>query len=80
MKNSEMTANRFANYARYRRLHEAIMAALIAGKTVQVSTHLRATRYTAKHHDLFFVNRTGVYVRNGKRTDCIHYCSISIFS
>ena len=80
MKNSEMIANRFANYARYRRMHGAIMTALIAGRTVQVATHLRATRYTAKHAALFSVDRTGVYVRNGKRTDCIHFCTISIFS
>ena len=73
-----MRPGRFALWAKARQQYRAIMAAFDAGQTVYVCTQTRATRYAAKHRDLFLVRRDGVYVRHGKQTLFLGFSAIVI--
>lgn len=79
MTNSQMKPNRFARWAKARRQASEIKAALVAGKMVQVATALRATRYTAKHADMFVAKRDGLYVQRGKNLVFIGWTDIQVF-
>jgi len=69
--NEKMTKFRFLIWHRARVRHRFITENLKAGRMVQITTATRAVRYTAKHLEMFKVNRTGCYVQRGKRWDCI---------
>ena len=43
---------------------------------VQVSTYTRSTVYESKHLPFFSYNATGVYVKKGKSSVAINFCSI----
>lgn len=79
MTNDQMTANRYLRWYQARRKLAAIQQALQDGCTIMVSTHLKATQYTAKHADMFKATRTGLFVKRGKHWDCIDYCKITVY-
>lgn len=64
----------------------AIMDALMAGKTVYLSTHLKAITITQKGVDqwaavgrpLLKVIGKSLYVARGKSYDCADYCAITV--
>mgnify|MGYP007034017986 FL=1 len=78
--NDQMKPNRFARWSKARKQFAFIQSALASGKTVQVTTNLRATRYTAKHADLFICKKDGIYVRRGKGMDFIGWANIQAFA
>lgn len=80
MTNEQMKPNRFLRWAKARKRIAWIKAQLGAGKTVQVATALKATRYTAKHLDMFKAARNGAFVQRGKNWDCIDGCDVRAFS
>lgn len=80
MTNDQMKANRFARWAKARKQYAAIIAALSAGKTVVVATQLKATKYTAKHAEMFVCKKDGLYVRHGKSLNFIGWSSIQVFA
>ena len=77
--NAQMTAGRFAKWARARKKVAWIKAQLAAGKTVQITTYTRATRYTAKHAEMFKATKGGAYVQRGKAWDCFDGCDLRAF-
>lgn len=77
--NSQMKSDRFGKWARARKLYAGIQDALAGGKMVQVATYTKATRYTAKHADMFICKKDGVYVKRGKALDFITGTKISVF-
>lgn len=79
MNNDQMKPNRFGQWHQARRKLAAIRQALQDGCTIMVSTHLKATQYTAKHADMFKATKSGLYVRRGKNWDCIDYCKITAY-
>lgn len=78
--NDQMKAGRYAKWARARKKVAWINEQLKAGKTVQLTTYTRATRYTAKHAAMFKATRTGAYVQRGKAWDCIDGCDLRAFA
>jgi hypothetical protein len=79
MKNSEMKKNRFKVWADARRKLEWIKARISEGRTVQVTTYTRATRYTQKHLDMFRATKTGLLVQRGKSWDCLDHSKLTAF-
>ncbi len=76
IKNSEMTAGRFAKLARGRKLMARMNKCWNAGGFVRIGTALKYTDYKPKHRDLVEMGKSGsLYVRHGKRADCIDFCS-----
>ena len=71
-----MKPGRFLRWQRARRTAAEIAAHLAAGGKVVVGTHTRATVYGRRHAALFRATRSGLYVRSGRRWDCIDYCAI----
>ena len=71
-----MKPNRYLRWQTAKRRVAWIKDQIASGKTVQISTYTRATRYKAKHADMFKANATGAYVQAGKRWDCIDFCKI----
>jgi hypothetical protein len=59
---------------------EWIKAHLASSHTIQITTYLRATRYTAKHADMFRLDGNALVVQRGRHWDCIDYCKISAFA
>ncbi len=58
-----------------------IKSHLAAGHTIQITTYLRVTRYTAKHAEMFRVDGTNaLVVQRGRHWDCIDHCKISAFA
>jgi 3D (Asp-Asp-Asp) domain-containing protein len=78
LSNDAMRPNRYAHWARARRMIQTIQDYLYAGHTVTIATHTRATRYTRKHSAMFKATRTGAYVQRGKQWDCIDYCTVIV--
>lgn len=78
MTNEQMKANRFYRWARARKKIAAIRKHLEQGHTVYVCTCTRATKYTAKHIDMFKAAKTGAYVQRGKGWDCIDGAKIEV--
>ena len=79
MNNSDMKPGRYLRWHRARVLVAQINEALGSGATVQLTTALQVTRYTAKHAGMFRATRTGAYVQHGKRWDCIDYCKVTAY-
>ena len=77
--NSQMIAGRFLRYARARQRVAWIKAQLAAGRIVQLATYTKATRYDARHADMFKATKAGAFVRRGKSWDCIDYCALQSF-
>lgn len=69
--NAQMTANRFARWAKARAKLAKITEAMNAGATITVTTYGRQLRLTAKHADMLKATKTGLYVQRGKAWDCI---------
>lgn len=80
MTNAQMTADRFAKWARARKRIAWVIAHLEAGRMVQLTTYTRATRYTKKHAAMFKATRAGAFVQRGKSWDCIDYCDLRAFA
>ena len=66
-----MIAGRFLRYARARKRVAWIKTQLAAGRIVQLATYTKATRYHARHVDMFKATKAGAFVRRGKGWDCI---------
>jgi len=77
--NDQMTANRFARWAKARHKLALITDHLTTGRTVVVSTYTKATKYDARHVAMFKATRTGLYVRRGKAWDCIDGCTVRVY-
>lgn len=80
LSNEQMKANRFGRWHAARKTVSAIKSHLAAGRMVQVTTHLRATRYSAKHAEMFVAKKDGVYVQNGKSLVFIGWSNIRVFA
>lgn len=78
--NQDMTPNRFLRWHKARQRIAWIKARLAEGATVQLTTYTRATRYTAKHAEMFRATKTGALVQRGKRWDCIDGCDVRAFN
>jgi len=78
--NEQMKAGRFERWHNARRKVGWIKSQLAAGHIVQVATQLRATRYTAKHAELFVAKKDGVYVKSGKSLVFIGWSDIRAFA
>jgi len=78
MTNDEMKPGRFLRWQQARRTAARIAAHLASGGKVVVGTHTRATLYSGRHAELFRATRFGLYVRSGKRWECIDYCAIRL--
>ena len=75
--NAQMIPNRFAKLARGRRILRKMNACWDAGGDVWVSTCLRQTKVAPKVRDAIKMDAVGsLYIRAGKRWDCIDFCSI----
>lgn len=61
---------------KHEELYDAIVERLREDGAVQVTTYLKSTVYDKRHVDWFKFDVKGVYVRSGKRWDCISLCSI----
>jgi hypothetical protein len=68
--NEKMIANRYANWARYRRAFNFIKSHAERGGTVYLSTALKITTIKAKHLPLVVATRSGLYVKHGKQWLC----------
>lgn len=79
MTNDQMKPNRYARWAKARKVISFILSNLEAGKTVQIATYTKAVRYNAKHKEMFKATKTGAYVQRGKSWDCIDGCNIQAF-
>ena len=74
--NDKMISNRFSKLARGRRIMARSNACLNACGFVRIGTATRYTDYKVKHRDLIVMGKTGsLFVRAGKRLDCIDFCS-----
>lgn len=74
--NSQMIANRFAKLARGRKLMRRMNEAWDRGGFVRIGTATRYTDYKVKHRDLVLLGSSGsLFVKAGKRLDCIDFCS-----
>jgi riboflavin synthase alpha subunit len=80
MTNTEMKANRFLRLHLARKKIAAIRFHLQAGHTVQITTALKAIRFTKKHTDMFKATKTGAYVQQGKGWACIDGTKINVFA
>lgn len=68
--NAEMKEGRFLKLQNGKRLMAAINAALDAGRTVQLCTHLRVIEFKAKHRAMIKMGKSGaIYVQRGKAWD-----------
>jgi len=77
IKNSEMKKGRFQKLARGRRIIARMNKCWNAGGLVRIGTALKYTDLKPKHRDLIEMDKSGsLYMRRGKRRDCIDFCSI----
>lgn len=75
--NDQMKAGRFAKMARGRRILRRMVACWNAGGFVRVGTATRYSDYKPKHRDMVVLGASGsLYVKSGKATNCIDFCSI----
>jgi len=77
MTNAEMKSNRYLRWHKARCRIAWILARIAEGHTVQIATHTRAVRYTAKHAAMFKATKSGAFVQRGKVWDCIDHTNIS---
>lgn len=80
LSNAEMTAGRYLRWQIARRRVAWIKEHLAHGHTVQVTTYTKATRFTAKHVNMFKATRSGAYVQRGKVWDCIDHTKLSAYN
>lgn len=74
--NEQMIPNRFAKLARGRRLMARINACWNAGGFVRIGTATRFTDYKPKHAEMIVMGKYGsLYIKTGKKSVCIDYCS-----
>lgn len=78
MTNAQMKPNRYGRWAQNRQRCATIQNALRAGKRVTLGTYLKAWTYDARHLEMFSADRTGCYVRSGKRRLEISGCGVVI--
>ena len=78
MNNGQMKPNRFYRWAEARRKHRLIVQHLQSGGKVVVATYTHATIYTSQHVDMFKATQSGLYVRAGKRWDCLDFSNIQL--
>lgn len=73
--NTQMKPNRFARYARARKMVNFIQTNLAKGLTVQIIvSSIRTVNYKGRAHiESFKADKTGAYVKRGKSWDCIDY-------
>lgn len=77
MDNEQMKAGRFAKLAKGRRIIRRMNSCWDAGGFVRVGTATRYTDYKPKHRDMVLLGNSGsLYVKAGKATNCIDFCSI----
>jgi hypothetical protein len=76
MTNDQMKAGRFVTWAKARKRLSAIQEAFSAGKSVYVCTQTKATRYTAKHAEMFRATKSGLFVQRGKGWDCLDFTAL----
>jgi len=76
--NEQMKAGRFAKLAKGRKLMNRINACWNVGGFVRIGTATRYTDLKAKHSDLVFMGKSGsLYMKRGKSTDCLDFCSFA---
>jgi hypothetical protein len=80
MTNEQMKENRYLRWHKARKRVAWIKQNLAAGRTVQLTTYTKATRYTTKHIDWFKATKTGAYVQQGKGFVCIDGCDVRAFA
>jgi hypothetical protein len=68
--NAQMKAGRYLRWHQARRKIAWIVGHLEAGRTVQLTTYTRCTRYTKKHIAMFKATKAGAYVQQGKSWVC----------
>lgn len=76
MTNEQMKAGRFLKLAKGRKLFARMNACWDRGGFVRVGTATRYTDYKAKHRELVWMGKSGsLYVKRGKTSDCLDFCS-----
>ena len=80
MTNDEMKPGRYLRWHANRVLVANINSALEAGKMVQLTTYTHAARYTKKHIGMFKATKSGAYVQQGKRWECINGCKVTAYN
>lgn len=75
--NDQMQADRYLRWHQARALHARISAHLARGGCVLVATYLKC--WIHRDPGQFQCRRDGVYVRRGKRWDCINHCAIRLY-
>lgn len=78
--NAQMTANRFARWAKARARLAKIQNALASGATITISTYGRQLRLTSKHAEMLKATKTGLYVQRGRSWDCIDGAKIQAWA
>jgi hypothetical protein len=77
MSNDEMKAGRFLKLSEGRKMYNAIISHLQSGGSVLICTYTKATKFTAKHTNMFKLGKSGsVYMQRGKNWDCIDYVGV----
>lgn len=69
--NTQMVANRFANFAKYRRLVNVVRKNVEAGRTVNIQAGWTVMPFTKKNVDCIKATKGGVFVQRGKNWVCI---------
>lgn len=77
LKNSEMIPNRYAKWARARRVVAFIQSSLDAGRTVYLTTYTHRYVITANHRDLFKATKDGAFMASGKKWLSIDGCRVA---
>lgn len=75
--NDQMIPNRFARWARARKMVAFIASNLEAGRTVYIQTSTKITKCDKRHASMFKATRSGAFMQRGKNWDCIDYCKIT---
>lgn len=77
MTNEQMKAGRFLKLAKGRKLFARMNACWNAGGFVRIGTALRVTDYKPNARECIVLGASGsLFVKRGKRLDCIDFCSI----
>jgi hypothetical protein len=71
MTNDQMKANRFANFARYRKFVAKVRAAIEAGHKVNIQAGWTVMPFTKKNAECLKATKSGVFVQRGKSWVCI---------
>ena len=71
MTNSSMIANRYANWAKYRKLVKTVSANVEAGRKVCIQAGWSIMPFTKKNLECIKATKSGVFVQKGKNWVCI---------